>query len=63
VFGTAQRPFSNSIHYDQSSTLKTLQEIFDVQPLLGAAADPKTKDLSDLFKGHCKAGDDPDNCQ
>jgi hypothetical protein len=61
--GGGKKPFSNSIHYDHSSTLKTLEEIFDVQPLLGAAADTKTKDLSDLFKGHCKAGDDPGNCQ
>jgi hypothetical protein len=61
--GGGKKPFSNSIHYDHSSTLKTLQEIFDVQPLLGAAADPETKDLSDLFKGSCKDGDDSDNCQ
>jgi len=61
--GGGKRPFSNSIHYDHSSTLKTLQEIFNVQPLLGAAANPQTKDLSDLFKGPCKDGDDPDNCQ
>jgi hypothetical protein len=61
--GGGKRPFSNSIHYDHSSTLKTLQEIFNVQPLLGAAADAQTKDLSDLFKGPCKDGDDPDNCQ
>jgi hypothetical protein len=40
------------------STLKTLQEIFHVEPLLGAAADPETKDLCDLFKGNC--GDDED---
>jgi hypothetical protein len=33
-----------------SSTLKTLQEIFHVEPLLGAAADAVTKDLSDFFK-------------
>src|SRR5438034_11390143 len=51
--GGGKRGFSNSIHYDHSSTLKTLQEIFHVEPLLGAAADPETKDLSDLFKGDC----------
>lgn len=56
--GGGKRPFSNSIHYDHSSTLKTLQEIFGVEPLLGAAADPKTNDLSDLFKGRCGNGDD-----
>jgi len=48
--GGGKRPYSNSIHYDHSSTLKTLQEIFHVGPLLGAAADPKTNDLSDLFQ-------------
>lgn len=45
--GTA--PYSNSIVYDHSSTLKTLEEIFNVKPLLGAAANPETQDLSDLF--------------
>jgi hypothetical protein len=29
-----------------------LQEIFGVKPLLGAAADPATNDLSDLFRQH-----------
>lgn len=48
--GGGKTAYSNSIHYDHSSLLKTLQEIFNVKPLLGAAADPKTKDLSDLFQ-------------
>jgi hypothetical protein len=48
--GGGKRPYSNSIHYDHSSTLKTFQEIFHVGPLLGAAANPETNDLSDLFK-------------
>jgi hypothetical protein len=48
--GGGKAEYSNSIHYDHSSTLKTLQEIFGVGPLLGAAADPKTSDLSDFFK-------------
>jgi hypothetical protein len=61
--GGGKKPYANFIHYDHSSTLKTLQEIFDVEPLLGAAADSATKDLSDLFKGVCQQGDDPDNCQ
>jgi hypothetical protein len=34
---------------DHSSTLKTLQEIFGVRPLLPAAASPATRDLSDFF--------------
>jgi phospholipase C len=48
--GEGKTAYSNSIHYDHSSTLKTIEEIFGVTPLLGAAADPKTADLSDLFK-------------
>jgi phospholipase C len=48
--GGGKKAFSNSIHYDHSSTLKTLQEIFGVGPLLGAAADSATSDLSDLFR-------------
>lgn len=58
--GGGKKPFSNSIHYDHSSTLKTLQEIFHVEPLLGAAADPETKDLSDFFKGNCGGGSGED---
>jgi phosphatidylinositol-3-phosphatase len=49
--GRGKRAYSNSIHYDHSSTLKSLEEIFHVEPLLGAAADPETVDLSDLFRG------------
>lgn len=48
--GGGKRGYSNSIPYDHSSTLKTIQEIFHVTPLLGAAAYPETIDLSDLFK-------------
>lgn len=40
--------YSNTIHYTHSSTLRTLEEIFGVTPLLGDAA--KATDLSDLFK-------------
>ena len=39
--------YSNSIPYDHSSTLRTMQEIFGVPPFLRAAAD--AGDLSDLF--------------
>lgn len=39
--------YSNTIAYTHSSTLRTLQEIFGVQPLLGDAAN--ATDLSDLF--------------
>jgi hypothetical protein len=39
--------YSNSIHYTHSSTLRTIQEIFKVTPLLGDAAN--ATDLSDLF--------------
>jgi hypothetical protein len=46
---TAPGGYSNSIPYTHSSTLKTMQEIFGVTPLLGGAADSATTDLSDLF--------------
>jgi phospholipase C len=45
----AKPGYSNTIHYDHSSLLKTLQGIFGVGPLLRHAADPGTSDLSDLF--------------
>lgn len=40
--------YANNIHYTHSSTLRTIQEIFGVKPLLGDAAN--ATDLSDLFK-------------
>jgi hypothetical protein len=40
--------YSNSITYDHSSTLRTMEEIFGVQPFLGGAA--TATDLSDLFR-------------
>jgi phosphatidylinositol-3-phosphatase len=48
--GCGKKAYSNSIHYDHSSTLKTMQEIFQVGPLLRAAGNPSTKDLSDFFR-------------
>ena len=39
--------YTNTIHYTHSSTLLTMQEIFNVGPLLGGAAN--ATDLSDLF--------------
>ena len=39
--------YSNSIHYTHSSTLRTVEEIFGVSPLLGDAA--QSTDLADLF--------------
>jgi phosphatidylinositol-3-phosphatase len=39
--------YTNSIHYTHSSTLRTVQEIFNVTPFLGDAA--LATDLSDLF--------------
>jgi phospholipase C len=39
--------YSNTIHYTHSSTLRTIQEIFGVTPLLGDAAN--ATNLSDLF--------------
>jgi hypothetical protein len=40
--------YSNSLHYTHSSTLRTIQEIFKLTPLLGDAS--KATDLSDLFR-------------
>ena len=40
--------YSNTIHYTHSSTLRTIEEIFGVTPLLGDAAN--ATDLRDLFK-------------
>ncbi|HEV7950473.1 MAG TPA: alkaline phosphatase family protein, partial [Glaciihabitans sp.] len=40
--------YSNSIHYTHSSTLRTVQEIFGVTPLLGDAAN--ATGLDDLFQ-------------
>ena len=50
--GCGQKAYTNIIHYDHSSTLKTLQEIFQVGPLLRAAGKPRTKDLSDFFRNN-----------
>lgn len=61
--GGGKKAYTNSIHYDHSSTLKTLEEIFNVQPLLGAAADSETKDLRDFFKGNCGDGSGNGDCQ
>lgn len=50
--------YHNSIHYTHSATLRTLQKIFGVTPLLNAAATPP--DLSDLFvNGAIPNGDSP----
>jgi hypothetical protein len=43
----AKAGYQNSVHYTHSSTLRTLQEIFGVGPLLGDAAN--ATDLGDLF--------------
>ncbi|HWY78775.1 MAG TPA: alkaline phosphatase family protein [Candidatus Sulfotelmatobacter sp.] len=43
----AKRNYSNTIHYDHSSTLKTIEEIFGTTPLLGGAT--KATDLRDFF--------------
>lgn len=40
--------YSNDVHYTHGSTLRTFQEIFGVEPFLGAAA--TSSDLSDLFR-------------
>ena len=40
--------YHNTLHYTHSSTLRTVQEIFQVQPFLGDAAN--ALDLADLFQ-------------
>lgn len=42
--------FSNNVHYTHASTLKTLQEIFGIKPMLGDAAKEDVVDLSDFFQ-------------
>ncbi len=42
--------YSNTVAYDHSSTLKSVQEIFGIKPLLRAAGAPSTNDLADLFR-------------
>jgi len=41
--------YASSLNYTHSSDLKTMQEIFQVGPLLGDAATAGTNDLSDMF--------------
>ncbi len=41
--------YASSYNYTHSSDLKTMQEIFQVGPLLGDAAAAGTRDLSDMF--------------
>jgi phosphatidylinositol-3-phosphatase len=63
--GGGKREYQNYLHYDHSSTLKTFEEIFEVEPLLGAAADDKTMDLRDWFRNECDGDHDADDkcCQ
>jgi hypothetical protein len=42
--------YSNKIKYTHSSTLKTLQELFGIKPMLGDTAGVEVPDLSDLFQ-------------
>ena len=42
--------YTGSVSYTHSSTVRTLEEIFDLSPLLGDAAAATTHDLSDLFE-------------
>jgi hypothetical protein len=43
----AKQGYGNTVHYTHGSTLRSVQEIFGVQPLLGDAAN--ATDLADLF--------------
>jgi len=42
--------YTNSTGYSHASLVKTIQEIFQLSPLLGSAGDERTNDLSDFFK-------------
>ena len=44
--------YTNSIEYSHVSYVKTIQEIFNISPLVGGAADSSTQDLSDFFQKH-----------
>ena len=46
----AKPRYFNTVRYTHSSTLKTVEEIFGVEPLLGDAGARDTNDLSDLFR-------------
>jgi hypothetical protein len=41
--------YKSTIHYDHSSTVRTMETIFGLSPFIGNAASP-TVDLRDLFK-------------
>jgi phospholipase C len=41
--------YAGPVAYSHSSTVKSVQEVFGLSPLLRGAADPTTNDLSDLF--------------
>jgi hypothetical protein len=41
--------YTNTLEYSHASWVKTVEEIFDLSPLLGHAADPETRDLGDFF--------------
>lgn len=43
----AKKNYANSIHYDHSSYVRTIEEIFDLKPLLGGARN--ATDLSNFF--------------
>lgn len=46
---SAKAGFSSNTHYTHSSTVKTIQEILGLTPLLRHAGDPDTNDFADLF--------------
>ncbi len=44
-----KKGYTNTIEYSHASFLKTIEEIFHINPLLGITNDPKIKSLSDFF--------------
>lgn len=45
----AKKNYTDTTMYSHASLLKTIEEIFQIKPLLGLANDPQTKDLRDFF--------------
>lgn len=45
----AKKGYTNSLSYSHASLLKTIEEIFQLQPLLGEAGNKQTTDLLDFF--------------
>ncbi len=45
----AKQNYANAVAYSHASTVKTIEELFGLNPLVGHAVDPTTNDLADFF--------------